>query len=60
MSTRVEELPDRLDRFDTLLEQLPAADAERVAHGNAERLWFAGSPAVDHHESPGAPRTSRG
>ena len=35
-----EQLPDKLDRFDLLLDELPGAVAEQVGHGNAERLWF--------------------
>jgi hypothetical protein len=34
------ELPDKLDRFDPLLERLPDSAAVMVAQGNAERLWF--------------------
>jgi hypothetical protein len=34
------ELPDKLDRFDMLLERLRHEDAAMVAHENAERLWF--------------------
>lgn len=34
------ELPDKLDRFDLLLDRLADQDAALVAHGNAERLWF--------------------
>jgi Amidohydrolase len=34
------ELPDKLDRFDLLLEQLADRAAAQVAQQNAERLWF--------------------
>lgn len=34
------ELPDKLDRFDLLLDRLADEDVALVAHGNAERLWF--------------------
>jgi predicted TIM-barrel fold metal-dependent hydrolase len=34
------DLPDKLDRFDRMLDRLPAPAAAQVGHGNAERLWF--------------------
>jgi hypothetical protein len=35
-----DELPEKLDRFDLLLDELGADAAALVSHGNAERLWF--------------------
>jgi hypothetical protein len=35
-----EDLPDKLDRFDLLLDELGSTETALVAHENAERLWF--------------------